>query len=75
MNTFLIESFIKGAEKNGIRNLWALLPRTHQWVKTNKVHQLRKLNNYYAYGFDELGHRIALCRDGKVRQFLVGEKQ
>ena len=65
----LIESFIKTAQSNNIRDLCAYLPRNHALVMTNKVTQIRDLKEFYAYGFDSLGNRVALCVDGYSRQF------
>jgi hypothetical protein len=64
----LIEDFIKTAQLNGLRNLWAFVPRTHKLVKTNQVAQIRKLKDCLACGYDELGNRVRLTTDCRVIQ-------
>jgi hypothetical protein len=66
--TYRIEQFIATAEDNGIRNIYAALPRNHKLVLTNRVRQIRTVKQFFAYGFDELGYRVALCADGYIRQ-------
>jgi len=65
----LIEDFVISARKNDIHNLSAYLPRNHKLITSNMTKQIRKLKNYYAYGYDTLGNMIALCADGYTRQF------
>jgi hypothetical protein len=63
-----IIDFIATAQTNGITNLWACLPKTHKLVLTNRVGQIRKVNDAIAFGFDELGNRVRLTPDLRVLQ-------
>lgn len=69
ITAYQIESFVNTALTNDIRELCAYLPRNHKLVMTNKTRQIRKMAGFYAYGFDSLGNRVALCADGIIRQF------
>ncbi len=64
----LIVDFVQAARLNGITNLWAYLPKDHYLIKTNKVAQIRKVTDYLACGFDELGNRVRLTTDCIVMQ-------
>lgn len=68
MNTSHIIDFIKVAQDNGMVNLWAALPRTHNLVQTGQVGQIRKVQDYVASGVDELGNHIILTTDNRVIQ-------
>lgn len=70
-NNCLIVDFIQSAKDNGLINLWAYLPRDHQLIKSNKVAQIRKVNDVLAFGFDELGNRVVLTKDCKVVQQIA----
>jgi hypothetical protein len=63
-----IVDFIETARTNGICNLWACLPKTHTLVKTNRVHQIRKVKDSIAEGWDELDHRVRLTPDLRIIQ-------
>jgi len=63
-----IVDFISTAQGNGITNLWACLPKTHQLVTTNQVGQIRKIRDALAEGWDELGNRVRLTTDLRVIQ-------
>lgn len=63
-----IVDFVSTARGNGIRNLWACLPKTHALVQTNRVGQIRKINDSIAEGWDELGNRVRLTPDLRVIQ-------
>lgn len=55
-----IQDFVQVAQGNGITNLWACLPRSHPWVRGNRVKQIRYATDAIAEGRDELGNRVRL---------------
>jgi hypothetical protein len=63
-----IVDFVLTAKGNGITNIWACLPKTHELVKTNQVGQIRKAKDSLAEGWDELGNRVVLTTDLRVIQ-------
>ena len=63
-----IVDFVLTAKGNGITNIWACLPKTHQLVVTNQVGQIRKAKDSLAEGWDELGNRVVLTTDLRVIQ-------
>ena len=63
-----IVDFVRTAQGNGIVNIWACLPKTHELIKTNKVGQIRKAKDSFAEGTDELGNRVRLTTDLRVLQ-------
>jgi hypothetical protein len=67
-HTSHIIDFIKVAQSNGMVNLWAALPRTHQLVQSGQVGQIRKVQEYVASGIDELGNHIILTTDNRIIQ-------
>lgn len=64
----VIADFVATAKTNGISNIWACLPKTHQLVLTNRVGQIRKVTDAIAFGWDELGNRVRLTPDLRVLQ-------
>ena len=64
----LIESFIETSKANGLINVHAYLPSNHPLIVRRVVRQMRKTKkfNCYAYGYDELGNRIALGLNGII---------
>jgi len=65
----LLLDFIKTAQSNGITNLSAYLPRNHPLILSNRVRQMRTLNDALVQGFDELGNRVVLTTQGTVLQY------
>jgi hypothetical protein len=65
---YAIIDFVKIAQTNGISNITAALPRTHELVISNQVRQIRKIKDVLAVGFDELNNKIVLTVDCKVLQ-------
>jgi hypothetical protein len=65
---YLIPGFIAVARTNGLSNLWAALPASHELIKTNRVAQIRKVKGILASGVDELGNVTTLGVDGLIRQ-------
>ena len=67
----MVLDFIRTAQGNGITNLSAYVPRNHYLVTSNQVRQIRKLKNVLVQGFDELGNRVVLTKDGRVLNGVV----
>jgi hypothetical protein len=65
-----IIDFVKTAQNNGISNITAALSAKHELVITNKVSQIRKVKDYLAVGFDELGNKVVLTKNLQVLQLI-----
>lgn len=72
MNTYKQQSavidFIKTAQNNGINNITAALSVKHELIVSNQVRQIRKIKDYLAVGFDELGNKVVLTKNLQVLQ-------
>jgi hypothetical protein len=76
-----VRNWIAEAKANGISHFFAadfaLVKTSNNTIRHNRLGAIpRDMSKegagvgVYAFGFDELGHCVALCRDGLVRQFL-----
>jgi hypothetical protein len=79
--TLTIRNFIADARTNGVRSFfttdYALVKASRNTIRHCRSGKLaRDISKegagtpVAAFGYDELGHIVALCADGKVRQFL-----
>jgi hypothetical protein len=57
----VIVDFVSTAKGNGITNIWACLPKTHQLVVTNQVGQIRKVKERIWFAKPNLRLRSSLA--------------